>query len=193
MIRRPPRSTLFPYTTLFRSQLPSPLRPTRPHPRRERPHALRLPPLPDAAGNAAGLAQPGAVPAPRTHGCRLTTHRRNPQRHRSRAAHAARQTPTLRPLAARDGRAVEMTEEKNPRKTKTGIFLFLGKRIHQRRAFHIPTAPAAAATLGQNPTPKGAFLRHRPDPSLRLILRLEKTDITSFLSDLRTSLSLRCD
>jgi hypothetical protein len=68
-----------------------------------------------------------------------------------------------------------MTEEKNPRKTKTGIFLFLGKRIHQRRAFHIPTAPAAAATLGQNPTPKGAFLRHRPDPSLRLILRLEKT------------------
>src|SRR5260370_17019678 len=26
MIRRPPRSTLFPYTTLFRSQDPSPLR-----------------------------------------------------------------------------------------------------------------------------------------------------------------------
>src|SRR2546430_7216501 len=27
MIRRPPRSTLFPYTTLFRSRLPSPPRP----------------------------------------------------------------------------------------------------------------------------------------------------------------------
>src|SRR3712207_7618778 len=26
MIRRPPRSTLFPYTTLFRSQLPEPVR-----------------------------------------------------------------------------------------------------------------------------------------------------------------------
>src|ERR1039457_1870710 len=28
MIRRPPRSTLFPYTTLFRSLLPKPLNPT---------------------------------------------------------------------------------------------------------------------------------------------------------------------
>src|SRR5438093_4278827 len=30
MIRRPPRSTLFPYTTLFRSQLQAPLPPYRP-------------------------------------------------------------------------------------------------------------------------------------------------------------------
>src|SRR5437773_4688113 len=30
MIRRPPRSTLFPYTTLFRSLLPAPHRPRRP-------------------------------------------------------------------------------------------------------------------------------------------------------------------
>src|SRR3712207_8296871 len=30
MIRRPPRSTLFPYTTLFRSDLPQPLSPTTP-------------------------------------------------------------------------------------------------------------------------------------------------------------------
>src|SRR3712207_8599540 len=29
MIRRPPRSTLFPYTTLFRSHLPQPPSPTR--------------------------------------------------------------------------------------------------------------------------------------------------------------------
>src|SRR5260370_20087764 len=31
MIRRPPRSTLFPYTTLFRSRLPSRLRPCDKH------------------------------------------------------------------------------------------------------------------------------------------------------------------
>src|SRR2546422_5226396 len=31
MIRRPPRSTLFPYTTLFRSQRPAPLRPAERH------------------------------------------------------------------------------------------------------------------------------------------------------------------
>src|SRR5256885_3194641 len=30
MIRRPPRSTLFPYTTLFRSLLPQPLNPCKP-------------------------------------------------------------------------------------------------------------------------------------------------------------------
>src|ERR1039458_4388755 len=33
-------------------------------------------------------------------------------------------------------------------------------------------------TLSQNPTQKGAFLRHRPGSPLRLILRLEKTDDT---------------
>src|SRR3989449_9159887 len=49
MIRRPPRSTLFPYTTLFRS----------------RPHAARLSGAPDAGGHANGgggscpSAQPG--------------------------------------------------------------------------------------------------------------------------------------
>src|SRR2546422_5485163 len=31
MIRRPPRSTLFPYTTLFRSQGPAGARPAHPH------------------------------------------------------------------------------------------------------------------------------------------------------------------
>src|SRR3712207_8789122 len=35
MIRRPPRSTLFPYTTLFRSDPPS--RPSRAYPRHRRP------------------------------------------------------------------------------------------------------------------------------------------------------------
>src|SRR5258707_8324921 len=48
MIRRPPRSTLFPYTTLFRSPVPAPARAGRPAGRRrrqaaERPRARRLP------------------------------------------------------------------------------------------------------------------------------------------------------
>src|SRR2546425_6026266 len=42
MIRRPPRSTLFPYTTLFRSQPPaSAATPARPGPCRERPPQVR--------------------------------------------------------------------------------------------------------------------------------------------------------
>src|SRR3712207_7730062 len=46
MIRRPPRSTLFPYTTLFRSQRPGRRRAARPHPdhdaaRGPRPRAVR--------------------------------------------------------------------------------------------------------------------------------------------------------
>jgi len=49
-----------------------------------------------------------------------------------------------------------MTEDKNPPTTKTGIFLFLGKRKQQRRAFHIPTAPATAVRLVQNLNLKGA-------------------------------------
>src|SRR6266516_5990355 len=36
MIRRPPRSTLFPYTTLFRSPLPTSARPRTPNPCRRR-------------------------------------------------------------------------------------------------------------------------------------------------------------
>src|SRR3712207_7803216 len=42
MIRRPPRSTLFPYTTLFRSWTPAPLRihPLRWEPQRDRPESL---------------------------------------------------------------------------------------------------------------------------------------------------------
>src|SRR2546430_13217829 len=38
MIRRPPRSTLFPYTTLFRSAAGGPTRTTRPGARRRPPH-----------------------------------------------------------------------------------------------------------------------------------------------------------
>src|SRR5258708_36396332 len=41
MIRRPPRSTLFPYTTLFRSRLAGPI-PTGPRPRRRVPVAPDL-------------------------------------------------------------------------------------------------------------------------------------------------------
>src|SRR5450756_2860658 len=77
---------------------------------------LPVPPLSDSAGNPVDLAQPGPVPAPRTYPRRLTTHRGNPQRHRSRTAHAAGQTPALRALAAVGERAVEMTEPENPQK-----------------------------------------------------------------------------
>src|ERR1022692_5077567 len=45
MIRRPPRFPLFPYTTLFRSELPSPLRSSRYRKRRERPSTAPLPTL----------------------------------------------------------------------------------------------------------------------------------------------------
>src|SRR3712207_7558065 len=48
MIRRPPRSTLFPYTTLFRSalrlELPRLLRPLRDRPRPEESHHLQARP-----------------------------------------------------------------------------------------------------------------------------------------------------
>src|SRR5688572_33200139 len=41
MIRRPPRSTLFPYTTLFRSDVTHATIPSSPRPPRERPAAAR--------------------------------------------------------------------------------------------------------------------------------------------------------
>jgi hypothetical protein len=103
-------------------QLPSSVRPSRRHLRRERPPPLPLSPLSDPAGDPVGPAQPGAVPAPRTHPCRVATHRGNPQRHRSRTAHAAGQTPALRALAATRGRAVEMTEDKDPQPQERGFF-----------------------------------------------------------------------
>src|SRR3989449_24691 len=52
MIRRPPRSTLFPYTTLFRSRRAPALRPRAPGPRRGRPYRLALPRL---AGRPRGV------------------------------------------------------------------------------------------------------------------------------------------
>src|SRR5256885_6845629 len=44
MIRRPPRSTLFPYTTLFRSRAQQRVRPARPHPRRGPRQPTSVPP-----------------------------------------------------------------------------------------------------------------------------------------------------
>src|SRR5688572_32565670 len=41
MKRRPPRSTLFPYTTLFRSERPGPLGHGKPHLQRKRPVEFR--------------------------------------------------------------------------------------------------------------------------------------------------------
>jgi len=68
-----------------------------------------------------------------------------------------------------------MTEEKNPPKPRAGIFLFLGKRKTQRRASHIPTAPATAVRLVQNLNLKGASSTTPSRLLPRLILRLEKT------------------
>src|SRR5687767_15322850 len=76
MIRRPPRSTLFPYTTLFRSLPDPPAAVTRPQPgprdavrRRHRlPAPLRLlhPPLDRAWGDVgAGATDDGHQPGPR--------------------------------------------------------------------------------------------------------------------------------
>src|SRR5256885_4980945 len=48
MIRRPPRSTLFPYTTLFRSSRPSP-RPASRHPTSRRPPITTCRPSPTRA------------------------------------------------------------------------------------------------------------------------------------------------
>src|SRR3712207_7887346 len=50
MIRRPPRSTLFPYTTLFRSRLRHPGRPDH----REQPGVLQPLPLGDGDGHHCG-------------------------------------------------------------------------------------------------------------------------------------------
>src|SRR2546426_6007244 len=58
-----------------------------------------------------------------------------------------------------------MTGEKNPPTPRAGIFLFLGKRKTQRRAFHIPTAPATAVRLVQNLNLKGASSSTRPGSS----------------------------
>jgi hypothetical protein len=52
-----------------------------------------------------------------------------------------------------------MTEENNPPNPKSGgIILFLGKRKQQRRAFHIPTAPAAR--LVPKSKSERSFLHH---------------------------------
>src|SRR2546430_10094131 len=64
MIRRPPRSTLFPYTTLFRSQTRRSVSPSaRGSPaRREKPHGEEAPPDPSGAPRPQGFA---AQEAPR--------------------------------------------------------------------------------------------------------------------------------
>jgi len=112
------------------SQLPSSVCPSRHHLRRERPPLLPVSPLPDPAGDPVGPAQPGAVPASRTHPCRVTTHSGNPQRHRSRPAHATGETPTLRAVAAAGEGAVEMTEPENPQKQNRGFFGSLESANH---------------------------------------------------------------
>src|SRR5688572_32061724 len=61
MIRRPPRSTLFPYTTLFRSQAGGPDERQRTGPHPERGDRVRLPDLQPAA-EGDGASQRGTAP-----------------------------------------------------------------------------------------------------------------------------------
>src|SRR3712207_6861034 len=67
MIRRPPRSTLFPYTTLFRSHVPS--APAALRPRGAEPALRRLPDAPARAGGGCGPRAPaGGRRAGHAHG-----------------------------------------------------------------------------------------------------------------------------
>src|SRR2546430_7688553 len=68
MIRRPPRSTLFPYTTLFRS---TPSSPTSSDPRRAR-RSSATPPAPGASGN--GSSPRGSTGPPATRRSRSEEH-----------------------------------------------------------------------------------------------------------------------
>src|SRR3712207_8279520 len=81
MIRRPPRSTLFPYTTLFRSRPPAPVR-------------LQLPPRPHPAGRV------GQPPHHR--------HRPHPPPHPPPSTRRGRSSPTP---GCRDPRSEEHTSE----------------------------------------------------------------------------------
>jgi hypothetical protein len=60
------------------------------------------------------LPQTRTIPAPGTHPRRLATHRRSPQRHRSRPAYAAGQAQTVRAVATAGGKAVAATLSQNP-------------------------------------------------------------------------------
>src|SRR3712207_8047387 len=67
MIRRPPRSTLFPYTTLFRSLLPPPT----PRRRSEETHQAPAPPQARRGGSA---GPPPETPGKRGKGARSEEH-----------------------------------------------------------------------------------------------------------------------
>src|SRR5208337_833927 len=121
LARRAPAAVL-PCPLQSLSQLPSSVCTSRSRNRRKGPPAEGLPPLPDAARDAARLAAAATIPAPGSHPLRLATHRRNPQRYRSRPAHAASQTQTVRAIARARGWAVEMTEENNPPNPRTGDY-----------------------------------------------------------------------
>src|SRR2546427_5132960 len=58
MIRRPPRSTLFPYTTLFRSYILTSSNPSIFH------HSSKSPPSPSPPSSNCRCSQKGAVPIP---------------------------------------------------------------------------------------------------------------------------------
>src|SRR5277367_5896964 len=88
MIRRPPRSTLFPYTTLFRSTLP-PARPARQY---SPPHSPRRPNTRSAPQNpppAPPLPAKAATPSP------TNTGPASNRQARQRASHASAESPAV--------------------------------------------------------------------------------------------------
>src|SRR2546426_5866762 len=96
MIRRPPRSTLFPYTTLFRSL--HPLR-WRSHPRplrRPRPAAL--------ADSARSEEHTSELQSPCNLVCRLLLEKKNPQHIRPHPQRTATDLLRMSPLASTDPR-----------------------------------------------------------------------------------------
>src|SRR5208337_3800749 len=102
------------------SELPSAVRPSGSRGRCQGPTAAPLPTLPDAARNLAGPAATGTVPAPRTQRRQPEPGSRGGQRHRSRAAHASRETEVVRADSGGQRRAVEMTVEENPLRAVEG-------------------------------------------------------------------------
>ena len=78
-----------------------------------------------------------------------------------------------------------MTEENNP--PTPGIILFLGKREQQRRAFHIPTAPAARLVSSESKSER-SFLYHHPQALLQAHSSIGKHyRFTFFRKDARVS------
>src|ERR1019366_8901187 len=71
----------------------------------------------------------------------------------------------VRRVAAGGGRAVEMTEEKNPPKTKSGDFSLPWKAQKTKTRFPHSHRPGYDCQIGSESKPERSFLHHRPGSS----------------------------